>query len=127
VEFENGTGTRLTWIFGRAEICPLRVGVKGGPGFEACPGLEAGVMRSSGTNVEKRDLRFRGWFAGALLFRTSFPLSGGFRAELGAGFGAPLKRYRFRFDPGDGDGAREVFRMDPVDGHLTLGVAAALP
>lgn len=125
--FASNIGARLLWYGARLEICPVRPWLASRVRAEACAGVDAGLMHSSGFGVDHEDTKSSAWIAPMALGRLAWAVAGGFRTEFGVGAAVPVRRYSFDFESGRAKGSTELYSFPAVGALVTLGVVFELP
>jgi hypothetical protein len=125
--FAGPLGADITWYVVRLEACPVTPRAAPSLRFEACLGMDGGVMHTVGVGVDHPESQTTGWFAPLLAGRILWSVAEGFRFELGLGATVPLRRYPFVFSPGGATGPQEFHDLAPIGAFLTLGVAYEFP
>jgi hypothetical protein len=125
--FEGELGADITWYVARLEACPVAPKVSPALRFEACLGMDGGVMYTTGVGVDHPDSQTNPWFAPLLAGRLLWSISESIRVEAGLGATVPLRRYPFVFTPAGGAGPQTFHDLAPVGALLTLGVAYVFP
>jgi hypothetical protein len=125
--FEDGIGAEMLWVVGRFQACPA--GLELGPRvrIDGCLTFDGGLLRTSGTGLDQGSESDNAWFSAGAAGRLAWVSSSGLTLEVGAGLMAPLRRYPFRYESGEGDGVRTVHRMPFFGGSATIGAGFRFP
>jgi hypothetical protein len=120
--FGRGVGGRFTWILARPQICPLRPLLAEALRLDACVLLDAGLLRSNGSGLNRPEVSLRPWFAAGVLARLCWRLPSSLRLEAGGGPLVPFYHYQFEYGSGGPAGDVEVHQVPALGALATLGV-----
>jgi hypothetical protein len=119
-DVSGGSGT-LTWTFGRAEACPVRLAMGRAVDARPCAAIDAGTLSAAADGVAHAQSRVRLWSAAGGLLRLRWSVFDQVRVEVDGGALAPLVRESFVLLP-----STAVYEAPPLAMAAGLGIAIDL-
>lgn len=116
VQTEGGDAD-FTWTAARLWMCPWRWPSAGSASLAACAAFEAGALKGRGFNTDQAEEQTTAWLAPGGFVRGEVRPAQILALALDAGFGVPLVRTDFYFDPGI-----SAFKVPWLGAFAVLGI-----